>query len=122
MVVLFVTDVGQRIEEKEFGHKRRERIFFFHEGRVPVYRSVVVFEISGIGGFVNRILDSAHASQIIQIMRIGHSLRVGAFGEYRTNLIPVYPCGDDISVTHVHEVHVIVYVESVGVFGEPLFQ
>ena len=34
----------------------------------------------------------------------------------------VYPCGDDISVTHVHEVHVIVYVESVRVLGEPLFQ
>ena len=117
MVVVFLRNIGKRVDKHEFRHDFRQRIFLHHCGIGLVHCLVVVVEIVLISLSIHFLLLVSHVFQVLHIVGVGHGLailRLGKVGQYelseRLGLGVVF-------AAHIHEIHVIVSVEAIDVVG-----
>ena len=117
MVVVFLCNVGERVDKHEFGHDFRERVSTHHLGIGFVYLGIAVVEVGIVGSLVHSLLIFLHALEIFEIVGVLHSepvFRVGKIAEDELSIL--FGIGR-LAHAHVHEVHIVVGVEAVDVVG-----
>ena len=78
---------------------------------------VVIGKICRVCLIIESLLTREHRTEIVDIGRIGHSLRVGRLRKFRQDQLTVTLGLGRAVAAHVHQVFIIIYVEAIHIVG-----
>lgn len=82
-----------------------------------MHRCVAVCKIVGIRLLIHPLLLALHVAQVFDIIRVGESHTIFRVGKVGKNLLPACLCLVGISVAHIHQIHIIIYVKAIHIVG-----
>ncbi len=117
LVVVFAGDITQGVDEHELGHDGRQRIALGHLAIDGMHRGVVIVQVSIIGLLVERLLHGEHRLEVVDVVRVLQCGTLLAVGKVREDELAIRFALFVITQPLIHEVHVVVGVETVLVVG-----
>ena len=107
--------IRERIDKYEFRKYLRQRIITLHLRRQRMHGGIIVGEIRVVRALIHVFLDLVHATQIVKIRGILHSLAIRRIREFRQyQLTPSFRLRL-LAAAHRHQIHVIVYVKAIDI-------
>ena len=117
LVIVALRDIRQRVDEHELGHNLGQGVLAHHLGIRFMHCLVVVVEVVGVGLGVHPLLLDAHPLQVLDVVGVKQRLAFLGFGKVAQNHVAINRSTVHRTLTHVHQVHVVIGVQAIGVVG-----
>ena len=117
LVVVALGEITQCVNPHKLGHDFAERILAHHLGVSLVHGVVVVGQVVGVCHLVHLLLLVEHVLQVVEVVGVLKGFAILRVGKLLDDELPVSFGLAHTVGAHIHQVHVVVHVEAVGVVG-----